>query len=998
MSTQSPAGSPPAEETAEQPCPADRAEAILDAVITHKGGTRREGQVQMARSVAESLAAQKPLMIEGGTGVGKALDVETPIATPTGFVPIGKIVAGDHVFGVDGRPHPVTEAFDVMYDRPCYEVAFSDGTVLVADADHQWNTATPQQRRAFAHSASPDPWNLTNTVTTSDIGDTLTVTDTDRANHAVPLAAALQPDTAVTPAWNPYTVGSWLANPDRPHAAPDMVAAFQDRRIPPSYMFGAYHDRVALLAGLLDRSGTIVGSGQVQLAKAAEGLIRDVQVLACTLGYRATVHPRRNGSGSNVWVLAFTPSTQVFNDPTKSAALHDAAPLGSRRTRYRSIVGVQPVPSRPVRCIAVDSPHHLYLAGESLIPTHNSLAYLAGAVSTGKQVVVATHTKALQDQLVGDLDSVISALDNSTTHVCDHTPTYGVIKGRSSYLCLSKVKGDAERDDGQGTLVEEDTHNTSTPLGRQVKGLSEWAENTDSGDRADAPSDVSQKAWEQVSVSADQCTGKACPFHEEACFAERARRRARDADVIVVNQALLAMAMRFPLLPDDVGAIVIDEAHEFDSVVADTFGARVTIDRLRSAAKSATGIGETGRAQVEDIQERLAKEIDTLDASVPPPKDKDRALIARADVTRNMQACAAAFARLQSVAGLMPQGDEKQKAKKDLMLRMLENVVFDLNLLCMGTTDKQVAWAESVRGKTVLCSAMFDVSDKIYQNLLEPYRSVVFTSATLTVAQSFDIPAKTYGLTKTPWRSQRVESPFDYEKQGLVWLPEGMPSPRSPDYGAKVARVAATVVEAAGGRTLVLCTSWRAVNEIAEALKAKFVGRYPILVQEPGVPSRSLAQQFIDDTRSVLVGTRTFWTGISVPGSTCSAVVIDKTPFPSPGEPIVAARSEKADQERKGSGFREVYVAQACLTITQGSGRLIRTVTDRGLVVLCDPRVHENSTEKKNYGTEVRKSLPSFPVTTDEAAVTEFLRDLDTADGAPVVRKPPRRRRRKVRV
>lgn len=1001
----------------------NKAEAILDHIIRIKGGSRRDGQVRMARLVARNLATGNPTLLQGGTGIGKALDVDTPIPTPRGFVRMGDLKVGDEVFDERGNICRVTHAFDVRYGRPCSELAFSDGSALIADDEHQWDTITRTARRTFT---GEDPWAAASTTTTAQIRETLLASGKQRSNHSIPLAGPIQTKPGDLPL-APYALGIWLGgtrpngqvayikHPNGPAdldgfiaeadtkqtvftptedtllALKDLLGEELSKTIPEKYLFAAEDQRRALLAGLLDASGFVVGGqrhvgGQVQFTEVYEPLARATHALACSLGFRATINPRNRPDGTPMtWVVAFSPNRPVFQHAqAKNARLGE--PEGSRRTTARTITAVTKVPSRPVRCISVDSPRHLYLAGTSFIPTHNSIGYLAGALATGKQVVVAPHTKALQDQLRADLDLIASAFNGQADAPLDHTPTYSVIKGRGSYLCLDKVRG--PEDSEQATLSEAgDSDGPTSDLGREVKALAEWADTTEVGDRSEVPFPVSYKAWGMVSVTPDDCKTKGCAFYrdeDDLCFAERARMAAKEADIIVVNQAYLAMSMKYPaLLPETVAAVVVDEAHEFPSVVSNTFGAQVNARRLKNVLDKTTVL-EQVTDKAEKQREDAADAIEEFEG-LPVPRTADRDLPAKPQVTRVLEKCSRAFEQLAQTATGMPQTDEEETARRELMLRMLGNVVFDLKLLLMGTTDKQVAWAEPDYGRIQLRSAQFDVAETIFEKLLKPFRSVAFTSATLTVAGRFDQPAKDYGFTLAPWRGEVVESPFDYTRQGMVWTPAGMPFPgKKPEdqeeYTDAVADVVEKVARAAGGRTLVLCTSRASVTNISDILRDRLGDEYPILVQEPGEPTKPLAQKFSQDPRAILIGTRSFWTGVSLEGDTCSAVILDKLPFPSPGEPIIAAKGEKADRQG-GSGFREVYLSEACLTVVQGAGRLIRTVHDRGVVVLCDPRVHDRSEHRKMYGRDVMRSLPPFPVTTDEEQVMNFLREIDrTAD------------------
>lgn len=628
---------------------------------------------------------------------------------------------------------------------------------------------------------------------------------------------------------------------------------------------------------------------------------------------------------------------------------------------------------------------HLVQGGTGIGKT---LGYLAGALASGKQTCLTPHTKALQDQIAGDLDLMISAFSTPEGQKIIPTPSYGVIKGRSSYVCLAKVAPQPAGDVPLDGLDGEAPFTPSSALGQEVKALHDWANETSTGERTHLPFTVTSKAWRQVSTTADDCTGKRCPLYEQ-CFVTRARRQAAESSVIVANQAYLATHMKVPhLLPDTVEAIIVDEAHEFPDVVAHTFGAEVTIKRLEGALDALAKVArrsenDNGGGKEDARVKGTTKAIRVLDDAVPAPKFADRGILTKPEVLDALDGVLAGFTSLRPAVLGMPDTNDQEKGAKELLQRRLDNVIFDLRLILLGTTDKQVVWVEPRGDQAVMCSAQFDVGDTIYERLLYEFRSVVFTSATLSIGGEFDLIAQANGFAKGPWTGEIVESPFDYPAQGRVWMPEGIPEPgNTPEkkvaYSAAVAKVAEKTVRAAGGRTLVLCTSWESVNAVSEHLRTTLGGKFPIITQSRDTMPMTLAKQFAEDPRAVLVGTTTFWTGVSVDGDTCAAVVIDKMPFPSPSIPIIAAQTEKADRERgRGAGFKEVSLVKAILAVVQGGGRLIRTLSDRGVVVLCDPRVHDSSALRKFYARQVLRSLPPFRFTTDEAEVLAFLGEID---------------------
>lgn len=1019
--------------------PADRAEAILTTIINAKGGTRREGQVQMAREVATALSEQLPLLIQGGTGIGKALDIDTPIPTTQGFKRMGELEVGDFVFNEEGQAVQVTNAFAYLYGRECYKVTFSDGSSIIADAEHLWDTETVRSM------VTQDPWAGASTLTTLEIKRTLQ-NASGRANHRIPVAEPLRTFAKRQPV-HPYLFGAWLAGLDvrgedayakganisrkaqkvcaiggKPKRAASLTEeekhlrvrlvlspdeaqyvaklSVPDLGIPFRYLFGAETQRRTLMAGMLDVSGYVVGENQIRFQDHRQQVAEDFQSLASSLGYRASIATRPDAPG--IWMVSFTTTDLVFRAEHKNARINTAKVSTPAR---RTIVSVEKVESRTVRCITVDSPRSLFLAGRTMVPTHNSIAYLAGALASGRQAVVAPHTKALQDQLRADLDLIKSAFPAGEKHVIP-TPTYAIIKGRSSYVCLSKVRGTEEDDAVQETIDAAMAKETPqdlfsgprSKLGKEVKALHEWADETATGERSEVPFPVSQKAWENVSTTSTDCTGKACPFYQD-CFANIQRQLAFASDIIVVNQAFLAAWMKTPqILPDTVGAVLIDEAHEFNSVVADAFGSNVTPGRINhTVSRALTALTRADAKEQSEVGAQEAKDAaDALAAKLVIKSKWDRTdMELPGQCTTEIQTALTKIARLrEQAAAYISTSSDQEKAKKDNLLREIDNLNGDLKMILEGTTDDQVVWAEKgFQDKVGLRAARFDVSQTIFDNLTIKVKSVVFTSATLTIAGDFAIPAANFGFNKGPWIGKVVESPFDYETQGLIWMPDGMPEPGTQDkgkiYTAQVAKIAEKTALAAGGRTLVLCTSNASVKAIHEHLaRALKKPGYQVLAQGVGdLSAKELAKRFTEDPHAVLIGTRTFWTGISVEGDTCAAVVIDKMPFPAPNDPIIKSRSDKADRlGGRGMGFKTVSLAEASLTLVQGAGRLVRTVRDRGVIVLCDPRINQSSQFIKGYAPGIMRDLPPFPVTRDEEKALGMLRTInDTANDAVAV-------------
>lgn len=1025
----------------------NKAEAILDHLIMAKGGKRRDGQVEMARHVATALATQQPELIQGGTGIGKALDVNTPIPTAEGWVLMGDLKAGvHHPFNpVTGEPCNITEAFPIRQRRKCWKVTFHGGSHLIADGEHLFDTVADS---AMTRQSGEDPWEGAQTRTTDEIRDSLR--RRNRPNHRIPVTRPVQMPEVDLPI-DPYELGFWLGGTERrsptvalvrENVVPEELSAFvveprgkevavlptdetekelekldllgPDRTIPEQYMFASEEQRRALLSGLMDAMGQPRKAQRQQIAQVAAyktqvELVKDVHALACSLGMRASISERefRNGSYQQVF---FTPDQQVFRSTDKAEQAGDFEDQGRRKVGFRAIVAVEEVKSRPVRCIAVDSESRLFLAGRDFIPTHNSLAYLAGALASGQRTAVAPHTKALQDQLGSDLELVADAFvgadfeDKSVP--LDHAPTYAIIKGRSSYYCGNRIAGGAEDDPALIDLGGDEPYSPNSELGKEVARLEKWAKTTETGDRSDAPP-ASSRAWQMVAASTEDCSANGCKKNPRLCFAQRAHEAAKNADIVVVNQAYLAAAMKIEFLEiAGCDAVIVDEAHELGMVVAEAFGAVLKRKRVEQTLKRSTNVLLSDELIDEETAEKWTKgynhHYDEMERhlSKMSKSGSDREIIETPGVVQALKDLSILFdpIRRKVNAAVERAADEKVKSTRQTLLQTLENLIDDLRVLLAGSDDYQVSWADKEFGEYVLHSARFDVSETVHDELIERMTDgrLVMTSATLMVGGKFDYPAQQMGFTideKTyPWTGHVVTSPFNYQEQGMIWLPEDMPAPiNTPEgkieYAEAVADVAVGVARAAGGRTLVLCTSKQSVKIVSERLKAELEPEgFPVLVQQAGEPPRVIAKEFGENPKAVLVGTRTFWTGVSVEGDTCVAVVVDKVPFPTPSDPIIAARTEKVDRnEGARKGFIKVSLSEAILTIVQGVGRLIRTVNDRGVVVLCDPRVNPRTPHKKSYWRNIADSLPSFARTVNEERVHEFLREINrTANDAEV--------------
>ena len=629
-----------------------------------------------------------------------------------------------------------------------------------------------------------------------------------------------------------------------------------------------------------------------------------------------------------------------------------------------------------------DREHLLVQAGTG---TGKSLAYLTPALLVDGPVVVSTATLALQNQLVEhDLPRLAEAVEP----VLGRRPTFAVLKGRHHYLCMAKMEH-ADEDGPTDTLFDDAPPRAATQwlgeagkLGKQILRLRDWSERTSTGDRDELDPGVDDTAWRQVSMPARDCVGAArCPYGAE-CFAEASRARAREADIVVTNHSLLAVDMiadRHIVPPHKL--LIIDEAHELADRVSAAAQAEITPDAIeRCGRRARTLIPQAAGESLAEAADALTVGLADVPAGrltegLPSPL--------RQAVTLLESATRAGLTAIGDIKSDDPDPVRKQQAKaaldelNDTAQRLLEESDFD------------VAWVEKSdlgSGRRALVVAPLSVAGTLAQALYSD-RTVVATSATLTLGGRFDTVARSLGLpaatpatagsqrsavaeTAAPgslvseaaptsgdgWTSLDVGSPFDYPKQGILYVAAHLPRPQMSGLPDPAGEELLKLVEAIGGRTLGLFSSRKAATQAAELLRAKT--DLPILLQgEESLPV--LVRKFRDDKASCLFGVMSLWQGVDVPGDACQLVVIDRLPFPRPDEPLAAARSAAVDAAG-GSGFASVSVPIAAIRLAQGVGRLIRSTGDKGVVAVLDSRLET----ARSYGAFLRRSLPPFWYTT----------------------------------
>lgn len=624
---------------------------------------------------------------------------------------------------------------------------------------------------------------------------------------------------------------------------------------------------------------------------------------------------------------------------------------------------------------ALTNRHHLMVqAGTG---TGKSLAYIVPPLVHGRKVLVATATLALQRQLVErDLPAVVPALEKTLGREI----TYAIYKGVGNYICLQKMNSEEPDPDGEIMLG-------ISSLEKEAKRLHEWARKPGvSGDRDDAP-DVDRRVWAANSVSGRECVGAdKCAFGSQ-CFAANAKGKAQTADVVVTNHTLLAIEIvdSHPILPER-DAVVLDEAHEFmdratQAVTEELTSARV----LRASAmarkfmpgkladafnKAANGFHESMVDYGESIRGDFAAQgrLEEIPQSLDSP-------------IRKVRESALAITQFLSADDEIIDTDvlaERARVKG----AVTEISTTAATLLKLG--NGYVLWYEPTF--SALHLAPLSVSDVLRENLLTQ-TPVIATSATLTVGNSFNALAKSIGFLvgddlNSDVKSGEVDpanvqmldvgSPFDFANQGVLYMPKHLPEPGRDGPSMEALTELGELIDAAGGRTLALFSSWRGV-EAADAHLRKVLAELPIKIftQKRGDSVGPLVEKFAKDETSILLGTMSLWQGVDVPGSSCILVAIDRIPFPRPDEPVMSARAAQADAAG-GSGFMQVSLPRAALLLAQGTGRLIRSVDDRGVVAILDSRI-----VTKRYGSVLLNSMPPLWRTSDKEIVRESLRRLN---------------------
>jgi ATP-dependent DNA helicase DinG len=612
---------------------------------------------------------------------------------------------------------------------------------------------------------------------------------------------------------------------------------------------------------------------------------------------------------------------------------------------------------------AIEQRRHLII--EAGTGTGKTLAYLLPVIRSGKRVIISTGTKNLQEQLfykdIPFLEQALFPAGEGKLSVC-------YMKGRGNYLCRKKLYDLTDQPILSG--LEEIEH---------YRAIAAWEKTTSTGDRAElAGLPEASALWHKLDARADTCLGQKCSSFDR-CFITEMRRRAQESDIIIVNHHLffadLGIKQQTEYAPDagilpEVGTVIFDEAHELEEVAGSYFGVGISNARFEELCRDVEGSLQRNHlltaslsGAVKSLRERAM-----FFFSVLPPGEGRFAFENRREF---LEENGEEFLGLQHSLQRLGSELENIPSKPEEVFnfgRRAQELQVHLGFLMESEDRNTVFWIERRRGgrerqNVFLQATPIDVAPILKTSLFDKLDSVILTSATLAVGGNFEYVRQRLGLEHI--REAVVPSHFDYENQALFYVPPDLPDPRTPQFAVQAAECVRRILETTRGRAFVLFTSYAQMRDIHERLLSQV--EFPLLLQGDA-PKTALLEEFRLTPNAVLFATSSFWQGVDVQGEQLSCVIIDRLPFAVPSDPVVAARVKSIDAEG-GNAFFQYQVPSAVITLKQGFGRLIRSLHDRGLLVLLDNRIL-----KKQYGLTFIDSLPNYRKTTDFAQVEAFFR------------------------
>jgi len=609
---------------------------------------------------------------------------------------------------------------------------------------------------------------------------------------------------------------------------------------------------------------------------------------------------------------------------------------------------------------------HSTLLVEAATGTGKTWAYLIPAILSGKKVVISTGTKTLQDQIF------LKDLPFLTKHIsCQFT--YSMMKGKSNYLCLHRFEESLRQPSFEGIEAEND-----------FEMVRAWATRTETGDRAEISALQDNAAiWQAVSVKGDACLGGQCPAYDR-CYLTRMKQDAAAADIVIVNHHLFFADLALKdisygqILPH-YDAVIFDEAHLLEETATQYFGTSVSSHRLEDFARDAQREFRLFKGDHQLCLEQILRILsDSMHFFNHFRKGEERYRLTLQDFTEEAVSSGKKLCQSFALLGRTINGLPSRSEGIAHLLERIESLCNDLEIFtsagegetesiitASGGDKNLVYWAQQRRRGVFLHASPLDVSDLLQERLFEQEIPIILTSATLSAMNHFEFIRERIGIKNA--EEVRLDTPFDYEKQTLLYLPTHLPYPSHPAFSDAISEEIIKILEASKGRAFLLFTSWRNL----ETVYHNIAGRLPYLCLKQGdQPKQYLIDAFRKDIPSVLFGTTSFWQGVDVEGETLSCVIIDKLPFSSPADPLITARIEALARQGK-NPFMTFQVPSAVLSLRQGIGRLIRRKDDRGLIAILDHRI-----TKKKYGKCFLSSLPPAPRTDSLGEVKSFFETL----------------------